>query len=52
MICGVSSYVCGRFSTTFLSYFGVGHPAYLSNHNPFSREKFIDMFIVYCKIKP
>ena len=42
LICGVNFfffYVCGRFSTlSFLIIFGVGLPAYLSNHNPFSRE--------------
>ena len=33
------NYVCGRFSTPFLSHiYLVGLPAYFSNHNPFSRE--------------
>ena len=29
---------CGRFSTLFYHIFGVGLPAYFSNHNPFLRE--------------
>ena len=37
---GLSFYVCGRFSTQsfFYHFFGVGLPAYLSNHNLFLRE--------------
>ena len=46
LICGVNFYVCGRFSTPFFlkSFFGVGLPAYLSNHNPFSREHIFEGF--------
>ena len=35
LICGVNFYVCGCFSTLSFIIFGVGLPAYLSNHNPF-----------------
>ena len=38
LICGVYFYVFGCFSTPSFIIFGVGLPAYLSNHNPFSRE--------------
>ena len=42
LICGVNSfYVCGRlwpFVAIFFIISRVGLPAYLSNHNPFSRE--------------
>ena len=40
LICGVNILRLWPFfySIFFLSFFGVGLPAYLSNHNPFSRE--------------
>ena len=39
LICGVNFYVCGHL----FSFFGVGLPAYLSNHNLFSREKLFSL---------
>ena len=39
LFCWVISYVCGRLPTpSFYHFFGVGLPAFLSNHSLFSRE--------------
>ena len=39
-------HICGRFSTpSFFIIFGVGLPAYLSNHNLFSREHIFVNFV-------
>ena len=48
-------YVCSRFLLHFITFFGVGLPAYFSNHIPFSREhifvgfnEFPSLVLVHC----